>query len=440
VSYWKCLSNRNSMNSSLRHLTRKIFDFGSGELLSRLFSVATVLFLAHAYGAVVVGVFALAQGMFYYAYPIIDFGLRHIGARLIASTPSGVQEIVRRVQRRRLIMAGLLLPCLLLYAKFAKVPPESRMFLFAFSATGCLYALSPDWIAWGKERLRLVSFGRAVVPIAIFASLLLARKSSGVLWWLLLGNIVGNVLQGAIFWFWWTRQHKPAKPDEASLARIRQSLAWRRTSIMGLAWLCNLAFGTIDMLMLGVMSNAREVGFYSAAYRVLNQVLAAYYFMTIALYPHLARQDVRQRAGMLTPRILLALFGGGLVIAVLLALSRRFVVTLLFGHQFLPATGLLLLLAFAVPLDFLTSYLSNAYIAWGMDKKVLACTAVAASTNIVLNLIWIPVYGATAAAVNTLISYVIFLASLAMTGYSAKELRSRSEAVPEPIIYAPDAS
>src|ERR1035438_1900035 len=71
---------------------------------------------------------------------------------------------------------------------------------------------------------------------------------------------------------------------------------------------------------------------------------------------------------------------------------------ILFGHQFLPAALLLLLLAWAVAFDFLTSYLSNAYIAWGMEKKILICTGVAAGSNVVLNLIWIPAYGATAAA------------------------------------------
>src|ERR1039457_5717818 len=102
---------------------------------------------------------------------------------------------------------------------------------------------------------------------------------------------------------------------------------------------------------------------------------------------------------------------------------------ILFGHQFLPAALLLLLLAWAIPFDFLTSYLSNAYIAWGMEKKILICTGVAAGSNVVLNLIWIPAYGATAAAVNTLISYVIFLIGLALTGRYAGE--STSELQPQ---------
>lgn len=121
----------------------------------------------------------------------------------------------------------------------------------------------------------------------------------------------------------------------------------------------------------------------------------------------------------------------GIAFAAVLVVFRRPLVAILFGHQFLPASLLLLLLAWAIPFDFLTSYLSNAYIAWGMEKKILMCTAVAAGSNVVLNFIWIPVYGATAAAVNTLISYVIFLAALALAGRFAKELSTRVQPTPE---------
>ena len=61
---------------------------------------------------------------------------------------------------------------------------------------------------------------------------------------------------------------------------------------------------------------------------------------------------------------------------------------------------------------------------------MLTCTAISAASNVILNLIWIPTYGAEAAAVNTLVSYVIFLASLAVAGWYSTELgRARTQTV-----------
>ena len=401
------------------HLIRNILRLGAGEALARLCGIATVLFLAHRFGVVVVGVYALGQSITQYSVPFIDFGLKHVGARLVAAYPQAIQEIVQRVQRRRFLMAAALLPFLVVYAALTRLPMELKACLLAFAAISTLHALSLDWLAWGMERLRLVGIGRSIVPVVTLLFLLAGRNSEHVLWWLVLGTAVGALMQGAVFWIWWRRE-APAEEQRLAVSVIRDALAWERTTIMGLATLCNVAFNTIDMLMLGLMSNPRQVGLYSAAYRVVNQVLYTYYLLTQVLYPQLARQDLQQRARMLRPRILLSLLAVGIALAWILSVSRRPVLAILFGREFIPASLLLLLLAWAIPFDFLTSYLGNAYIAWGMEKRILLCMTVAATGNIVLNAIWIPTYGAAAAAVNTLISYLILLVSLVVAGRSAR--------------------
>ena len=420
------------MASSIRRLIRSVAQLAPGEALSRLSSVAIVMFLGHAYGVVILGVYALAVSISQYLQPIIDFGLRHIGARLVAQRPHLAGEVVRQVQYRRLRMAGAALPLIVIYILAVRLPAPMKAFLLVFSFSGALYAVSLDWAAWGRNQLRLVGFARAVVPVSILAFLVLGRGNSGqALWWVVAGNIFGYLAQAAVFWAWWEKHkpHGPALIEEQRL--ISDSVAWRRSRIMGLAWLGNLAFNSIDTLMLGLMSSPQQVGLYSAAYRVLNQVLMAYYLGLQGLYPELSRQNVAQRIRMLRPKILLLLLGAGAAIAAVLVMARQPLLTLLFGHQFLAACPLLLLLAWAIPLDFLTSYLSNAYIAWGMENSILLCTAIAAVSNILLNLLWIPRYGAAAAAVNTLLSYLIFLASLAVAGRYTKELARETPAIPE---------
>lgn len=215
---------------------------------------------------------------------------------------------------------------------------------------------------------------------------------------------------------------------------IAEALVFRRTTMMGLSVLAGVAFNSIDTLMLGVMASTQQVGLYSASYRVLNQVLVTYYLLVNVLYPRFARQAIEGRVRALRPTIMLSLLGAGFAVAAVVTAIRQPLLRILFGSQFLAAGLLLLLLAWAIPLDFLTTYLTAAYAAWGMEKKILLCTGVAAGINIVLNLIWIPQYGATAAAVNTLVSYVIFLASLALAGRSIKTPGRQVAAEPELIV------
>jgi len=415
------------MKIPLRGLFKNIFHLGSGELVGRLCNIATVVLLGHRYGVVVLGVYALAQSVTQYLQPLIDFGLRHVGARLLALYPLAARDIVDRVQRRRLWMAGVVLPLILVYSAAAKLPAHMKIFLFVFSAVGALYAISLDWAAWGQEQLRLVGLAKSAVPLSILAFVAIGRpQGERVLWYAVAGNAFGFLLQGAACWAWWRRQ--PPQPSHGdSSDAVRESLAWQRTSIMGLAWLCYLAFNTIDVLMLGLMSNPEQVGLYSAAYRVLNQVLATYYLLTQVLYPQFARHGIEDRARMLRARILVPLLAAGILIAAVISVSRRMVLTIVFGHQFLSACPLLILLAWSIPLDFMTSYLSNAFIAWGMEKKILFCTGIGAASNVVLNLAFIPSLGARGAAINTLLSYAIFLTTLWFVGRTAKEIVSRTK-------------
>ena len=395
-----------------RQLLSNIARYASGEALARIASVAVMVFLAHRYSVVILGAYALAITLSGYGFTIIDFGMKHIGARLIAQYPQHGSEIVRRVQRRRVLMGSIAIPLLVVYALFTRFPATLIWFVVLFSVTSTLYAASLDWVAWGKEHLQLVGGFRALVPICILIAVVTSRAEGiSVLWWAAGGNLVGYILQASVFWWWWWKQ-APGRQDNVVPAAIQDSLLWRATVVMGFAWFAQIAFNSIDTLMLGVVSGPEQVGLYAAAYRLMSQILIVYYLAVLPLYPPLARIAPELRGGALRPRILLSLVGIGACISIALSLLRRPLLQLVFGHSFLAAATLLMVLAWAVPLDFLTSYLNNAYIAWGMERKLLNCILLGAGTNIVLNLLLLPKYGATAAAANTIVAYIVYLAGL----------------------------
>jgi O-antigen/teichoic acid export membrane protein len=318
-------------------------------------------------------------------------------------------------------MAVAARPLILLYALSAKLPREAQHFVLAFAVAGSFYAASLDWAAWGKGRMALVGLAKSFAPACILV-FVLAVHAAGVkvLWCAAAGNWCGFLLQAAFFLWWWKRE-KPQKQSSAMPTVVSESLAWRRTSVMGLAWLCYLAFNNVDMLMLGLLSTPDQVGLYGAAYRVLNQALATYYLLTQALYPQFAQHSGEERGRMLSVRVLAPLAAAGIVLAAGMILVRRTVLVIVFGHAFLAAAPLLGLLAWSLPLDFVSSYLSNAFLAWGMERKVLTATGLGAVTNIVLNWILLPHLGAWGAALNTLVSYAVLLAALLLAASSAKE-------------------
>lgn len=417
------------MTTSPGKYLRSVFHLGSGEALGRVANVAIVMLLGHRFGVVVLGIYSLGTTLSAYMQPAIDFGLKHIGARLVAQFPASSADIVRRVQRRRAVMATVALPLIAIYAGFTSLPLDMKVFLFVFAGIAALYAVSLEWVAWGKEQLWLVGWSKAVVPISILMFLAAGSlHGQSIFRWAIAGNAAGYILQSILFWIWWRRHRTDEEGTAEDRDAIRDALAWRRTSVMGLAWFSNLAFVSVDMLMLGLLANAEQVGLYSAAYRVLNQVLVTYYLFVNALYPRFAQHSLKQRLAMLRVHILLPLFGVGVAVAALVTVFRRPVLTVLFGQGFVASAPLLLVLACAIPVDFLVSYLSSAYIAWSMERHMLKCALLAAGTDVVLNLYGIPRYGAMAAAVNTVISYLVYLAALS---FVARRVSRAGDTLPQ---------
>lgn len=416
------------MDLSPSQLVRNVIRFGSGEFLNRILSVATVILLGHLYGVAVLGIYGLAVTITTYLMPFVDFGLRHVGARLLARFPNSAMEIMHRVQRRRYLMAFAALPFIVGYAALTHLPGPFKLFLLAFSSLGTLYALSLDWAAWGSEKLFLAGSAKAIIPACLLIATLIAWRYGNLFVCLVVANLIGYLLQSLVFRLWWRRHSRQISRSNHDVAAIIEALEWRRTSIMGFAWIANLAFNSVDMLMLGVLSNPQQVGLYSASYRVLNQVLIAYYMLTGVLYPQFARQDPERRRSMLRPRIFAGLFAVGCVLALPVILLRRPVLSIAFGHPFVAAAPLLLVLACCIPLDFLTSYLNNAYLAWNMERNVLSCAVLAAGTDVVLNLYGIPRYGAMAAAINTVVSYCVYLVALSWAGRRVSNARKDATA------------
>jgi O-antigen/teichoic acid export membrane protein len=389
-----------------------IAHLGSGEFVARLCAIATLGILGHRYGAAVVGIFALAQGVAQYLQPLIDFGMRHTGARLVARYPGAIATIVRVVQTRRRMMLCLALPIVAAYVLALRVDSKYKMFVLGFAACACPYAFSVDWLAWGKEKFKLVAVSRAVVPAAILIFLLASWSSPHPLGFVFAGHAFGQILLVIAAWVWWKSAQKQSPSEAPELPEIQAALRFRRTALLGLALFSNLAFNTIDVLLLGIYATPSEVGLYSASYRVLNQALVIYYLLTQSLYPQFARLLPSERSATLRPSILTVLFTCGASLTLLTILGGEAILRLLFGAEFAVAYSLLAILACAIPIDFLTSNLSNAYIAWGMERQVLVCTATGAVTNIGLNVAFMPIYGAKAAAINTVVSYIVFLTSL----------------------------
>ena len=266
----------------------------------------------------------------------------------------------------------------------------------------------------GQEKYRFANLMKWLVPAI---NLLLLVIFLVLLQMQIIGAVLALLLSGVI----------------VSIIAIRRvykdfSISWRwnsdlikkmiRLGIMYAASLLILKLiYRIDILLLEQLADAREVGFYSTAVNVaeqLWQIPLAVGIVIMSATANSANPDMMKRKVSALFRLsLIAGLAGGLV----LFFITPWLIPVLYGDVFSPAVSLLQALLPGIIL-FIAFRILNSHFN-GIGKPVYAVYAVAPALllNIVLNFLWIPSYGAFGAAMATNASYVagaVFMVGLYM--------------------------
>lgn len=175
----------------------------------------------------------------------------------------------------------------------------------------------------------------------------------------------------------------------------------------------------IDQIMLGQMIGDEAVGIYSVAVKIGE----VWYFIPMAIVASVlpAILEAKKRSEELYLARLQKLYDLMVIISVAVAIPMTFlskpIVGLLFGDAYLDAGTVLAAYIWASVFVFLGVASGTWFLTEGRQNLALQRTLLGAGVNIGLNLWLIPLYGATGAAIATLISYAVagYLADLAQT-------------------------
>jgi len=169
----------------------------------------------------------------------------------------------------------------------------------------------------------------------------------------------------------------------------------------------------IDVFMLSKMRPVEDVGYYGAAWRLLELAMVVPQSLCLSIYPQLVAalredRDRVARLGALASRWLLAV---ALPAAVVCTVLARPILRLFYGSGFDPAVPSLVVLMWTLVPYGIVRY--HAYLLVGADHQRVdlwmnvAMTAV----NVLLNLVLIPTMGPVGAAVATLVSVLVYAAA-----------------------------
>jgi len=345
---------------------------------------------------------------------IASLGFDHVIVRQL-SGGSSIADTVGLYITHTLILASLAILSLLIFhyvdPVFFQDNPE--FFLIFIGITGTFLSMPYKQLANGKERfwsLALMGISgnlfRVLILFFLWQMKLLSPVSiafmflvSGIAEWVI-SLILGTQVAGAMIW--------PVFHMKAYKSLVKYSLP--QTGVI----LLDSAFARIDWILMGILSTDAFTADYSFGYKAFESSRLPLLIIAPVILPKLSRLYSKGGLSLKASNELNMLWRMESIICVVIPLALNVcwedLVNSMTQHQYGTSTRwVYAVLSLSLPMVYIVNFLWTLAFAQGRLKMIFYFTAITLSSNILLNLLLIPKFGALGAAMAFSISTLLQL-------------------------------
>lgn len=379
--------------------------------------IFSTILLARRLGSAGFGEYAFISAILLIANSLTTFGTDMLLIREIAAQDDLSRLPVALVLQ--LLLSGLFIIAVWIFG--AQIQNQSRETIKALQ----IYSLALIPLGFftifttalrGKQKMgaySLLNLIMAVLQVCIV--LLIPRDIVSLFTYLLIMQIVVALLAGIIcastishFWGAW------------HFSSFQLYAFLKESTPIAVLVLLGMIYQRLSITMLSTMNGAAETGIYSAAARAVEASKIVHFAVFTALYPAMAKfksdslasrsltmqfalseghDRIRNNA-----RLLGVVCAGTMLISTTLFAFSSSLIKLLYGNEFILSAGVLQILAWTLLPFTINSYLTLSFLASHREWIIRHALTASLLGLMILNLWWIPVYGAEGSAWAVLVA------------------------------------
>lgn len=398
-------------NNAKAIIFKNFFWLFAGNVGSRLFKAAIVIYAARKLGVDGYGVFSYAVGLAGFFVFIKNIGVDAVLTREVAKDPEKQHKYLSTAFWVEIILLVITFLLIIFIAPiFSGV--KGAAILLPFVALALIFDDLRDlFIAFfrGKEKMELEALVMAVANISLAAfgfivlfflptpkSFAISTAAASLFGLIAAAFLIKPFLKGILKNF--------TKNLVAPILKSALPIA-----IGGFA---SVFLFNVDIVMLGWWKEANEIGFYSAAQKIVGMLAIFSGFISVATFPSLSRfahSDSWQEIKKLVETSLKMIFIVALPLVAGGFILRHSLIGFVFGASYLPAANAFAILLFSILAIHPLPIYSNILFAFDRQTKLVKYAIVVSVCNVALNFILIPKYGIEGASVATLFSFFVYI-------------------------------
>lgn len=427
--------NRKFMNKLKNKDFKLVISNTASQLIVKTLTSFTTFLVAlsvtYLFGIKAFGSFTKITTFVSFFYLLVNFGMNPV---YLKEYHQRVEKLFFNLVTLRLFISSFLFLIILLTISFLPYNSTSdtgfsqfeKVGILLFSLTLFTQALTSSINTIFQKNLvyHLSILPQIFSSIAILMSIPMAKLYQNIS-----AILMSYSISGLIFFF---SSYRLVKKRFSLRAKIEQMVSFSRGIIrsslpLGLMLLFNLIYFRIDTLILSLYRSSFDVGAYGFSYKIFEFIVAFPTFFSNSVYPILISKE--KNIAEFYHHILnysLFLF----IISLLCAFAVFLFSPILnlrqdFSYSILP----LRILSLSLPFFFLTSLLQWVLIIQNQKILLLVIYFFSMITNTILDIIYIPQFGNTAAASITVFSEFIIFLLLAISIFWSRKLKLRTQPV-----------
>lgn len=369
--------------------------------LQYLISFVTFPFLTHVLQAQSFGAMNYAASVIQYGILFTDFGFDLSATREIAVARDDPARIAAIFWRTMVAKSCLMLVSLVLLTAAIMLVPDWRMLapVFLFSLANIVASVCfPTWYFQGMEELRAASVISVIARALLLGFLLLLVRSPDDVGLAVVLQAAPMILAGA---FWWITQWGLQRPAWVRPSQADVKVSLRASWPFFLSALSTSLYTTATTTLVGLYSGVLQVGYFSAANKLLVNVQGLIALLVQATYPRIAQlaHHNKPAAVSMIRKATLLQGSAGLVLTLILLIGAPWLMPFLAGKDLAAAAPVMMWLAPIVLLSaFSYVFGMQSLLPFGEERYFSRVLIVAGVINVLGLLILLPGHGAVRAA------------------------------------------
>ena len=388
-----------------RKILGNILSLGSGELIARVVAFLGITYVARRLGPEEFGIIGFAAALFGYLALTVTGGFNDIGAREVARRPREASSIAASVIIVKLALACVALVTIGLAAWSLNKPPTVKLVLLLMGLLFFPLALDTSWVYKGLERNRLVGIALILSQILYVGVVLIVVNEPRDVLLVPVAQFLGEMSAAMMLAVPLFRSEKIRVNLREGLSILRSSSFWAVSRLM------RMLMYTFSVVLLGFLLGEREVGLYTAPYRICFLLVAIAAVIHSSYLPAITRAATQgmeqavaaaERSLNLTATIAAPLIVGGVI-------TSASLLQVVFGAEYREGAAAFRFLILSIGFVFILGPVHNMLVVYDRLKAEMLIFAIAAGVNVGLNTLIIPRYGLVGAGFVAALSEAVTL-------------------------------